>query len=736
MPVGSAPVRLTIDGRPVEVLAGTSIFDAARTLGIAIPTLCHQQNQTPVAVCRVCAVEVKNARVYAAACIRPVEPNMEVLTGSPEVERARRTLLELLLADHPVPCGRQLGTEDCELETLAHGAGLATTRFGGRPAPLDRDLSHPNIAVDHSACILCDRCIRGCSEVQANFVIGRRGKGYGAGIAFDADVPMGKSSCVSCGECLISCPTGALTLKKEAVVVAGIEPVDKLPGELLTPEDVRDIPIFRGVSGSFLELNRGSVAKRTFEPGEVICREGEYGSTAFYILKGKVDIFLATPLAHSASRAVGSKGGLRAALHKVTGLLSQREDPREESAATAGFIPIDASVDLAYGRPSAQLGPGELFGEMTCLSFYPRSATVRAAEETVVLEMLRNVLQILQRNKTFRAQLERTYRDRALATHLRSVSVLSGVTTEFLGEIRERVELLTFEPGEVIVRQGDPADSFYLIRIGFVKVSQRYPGGELVLAYLSRGNYFGEMGLLGGGVRTATCTALDHVEVVRMRGEDFALMVERFPDIRRGLGEAAAGRAEENRRQASRLQDVPMDEFLRQGLMEAQNLLVLDLERCTRCDACVRACADAHDGVTRLIRDGLRYDKYLVATSCRQCRDPLCMIGCPVGSIRRRNSLEVIIEDWCIGCGRCAEQCPYGNINMHPFRVSVDDPAQPGRRKAAVRLKATGCDLCTELAEPSCVYACPHGAAMRVEPREFFASGTSAARGAPPSIRP
>ena len=97
---------------------------------------------------------------------------------------------------------------------------------------------------------------------------------------------------------------------------------------------------------------------------------------------------------------------------------------------------------------------------------------------------------------------------------------------------------------------------------------------------------------------------------------------------------------------------------------------------------CVRACADAHDGVTRLIREGLRFDKYLVATSCRQCRDPLCMVGCPVGSIRRRNSLEVIIEDWCIGCGLCAKNCPYGNINMHPFDVTIPTPG-----RAVVRRK-------------------------------------------------
>ena len=111
----AAAVKVTIDGRAVEVPAGTTIFDAARIQGIAIPTLCHQQNQTPVGVCRVCVVDVKGARVYPAACIRPCEPNMEIATGSDGVKRARRTLLELLLADHPVPCARQVKTNDCEL---------------------------------------------------------------------------------------------------------------------------------------------------------------------------------------------------------------------------------------------------------------------------------------------------------------------------------------------------------------------------------------------------------------------------------------------------------------------------------------------------------------------------------------------------------------------------------------------------------------------------------------------
>ncbi len=158
--------------------------------------------------------------------------------------------------------------------------------------------------------------------------------------------------------------------------------------------------------------------------------------------------------------------------------------------------------------------------------------------------MLRNVLDILQKNKTFRAELDRKYRQRALETHLQSVPVFASMPQEFIDYLRDRVELIRYSPGEVIVRQGDAADAFYLVRLGFVKVSERHPGGEVVLTYLGRGSYFGEMGLLGGGVRTATCTALDHVDVVRIAGEDFHLMLSRFPDIRAGLEQVARERAD------------------------------------------------------------------------------------------------------------------------------------------------------------------------------------------------
>jgi CRP-like cAMP-binding protein/Fe-S-cluster-containing dehydrogenase component len=655
----------------------------------------------------VCVVEA-GGRVLSASCVRPAENGMVVSTNSEKVVNVRRTLIELLMADHPSPCARQRQSGDCELETLARIERIGEPRFARRLSPRGQDDSSFVIAVDHEACILCDRCIRGCDEIRHNDVLGRRGKGYNAGIAFDLNSPMGNSSCVSCGECMVSCPTGALTNKSVVKTV--------LPhGEPVGVEELKQLHYFEKVSGTFLELNKNAVVRREFKRGEIVCREGEYGSTAFYIVEGKAHVFLSSPIAH-----VKTEGGATGFFNRLGSRLTGRKQDRREGEADRRSIPIDAPVDLPYDSPVAELGPGDLFGEMTCISLYPRSATVQAATDCVMFEMLRNVLDIMQRNKTLKAQLDENYRRRALDDHLRSVPIFASLTEDFIDSLRSSVELVRYNKGDVICQQGDIADAFYLVRIGFVKVSEAHQEDELVLAYLGRGGYFGEIGLLSEGRRTATCTALDHVEVVRIHADDFHRMMEAFPDVRRSLEVVALQHQEQNRQRLTTAAHVPLNQFLTQGLMEAQSLLILDLERCTRCDACVRACADAHDGVTRLIREGIRFDKYLVATSCRQCRDPLCMVGCPVGSIRRRNSLEVIIEDWCIGCGLCAKNCPYGNINMHPFTVMEQNPDAPGRQVAVVKQKATSCDLCTEHAEPSCVYACPHDAAHRVEPNHFF----------------
>jgi formate dehydrogenase major subunit len=210
-PASEAAVTLTIDGKPVAVPAGTSVWDACRAAGVPQPpVLCHKPGLRPVGVCRVCLVEVQGARVLAASCVRPAENGMVVKTETEKVRRVRRVITEMLMSRHPAPCERERQRAGaCELEALAR-RDAARPRFPNEDRRA-KDPSSPVIAVDHSACILCDRCIRACDDVQVNEVIGRHGKGHGARIGFDDDRPMGTSSCVSCGECAEACPTGALT---------------------------------------------------------------------------------------------------------------------------------------------------------------------------------------------------------------------------------------------------------------------------------------------------------------------------------------------------------------------------------------------------------------------------------------------------------------------------------------------------------------------------------------------
>ena len=757
-------VKLKIDGREVEIRPAsyavnpktnkpfarpTTIYDAALQAGIKIPILCHREHMTPVAVCRFCVVELEGQYRLAPACQRQVEKGMVVKTiaTSDKVKNAVKVLTELLLADHDTPREAHREYGDNELRTIAKSLGMSphASRFPRTARDRGHDETSVVIAVDHNACILCDRCIRGCGEIRGNEVIGRMNKGYRARIAFDLNDPMGESSCVSCGECMVSCPTGALTnrrfvLPQVVKEAPGVQPID--------PERLYEHPLFEGVSKQFLGWNKGSIVRRQYKAGDIICREGEFGNTAFILEKGEVEVYLNAPIKHAKTYKEGHKGrtGLFGMFFKfATGLVSRGEDPNDlrDGLATGTakrYIPVDApvSLDLKQARPAATLTPEDLiFGEMSCMNNYPRSATVRAKTDVTVLEILRNVLYILQRNKKSKQMLDDVYRRRAIEGQLRSVDLFADLLEnearfqEFVTHFRAQMTLVRLNPGEVIFRQDDPADNFYLVKLGFVKVSQRQPGGEHVLTYVGPGGYIGEIGLLSdipevaalgapAGLRVATCAALDHVDLVKISGVAFQEIIAKFPEVRERLIGVAVRRLEENEANRRRAKAMPVGEFVRQGLMNAQSLLVLDLEKCTRCDECTKACSDAHSDVTRLIREGLRFENWLVASSCRSCLDPYCMVGCPVDSIHRKSSREMVIEDWCIGCGNCAKNCPYGNINMHGFDVQIDDPNHPGQKTAVVQQKATMCDLCAGLdGQPSCVYACPHDAAHRYSGEDF-----------------
>src|SRR5919112_1267271 len=238
-------VSLTIDGQEVTVPEGTTIWDAAKGMGVEIPALCHDERYDPVGVCRMCVVDV-GARVLAPACTRPCEGGMEVKTNTESVERQRAMLTRLLLIDE-----------------LPRGQGRG------------QDMSNPVIAVNHDACILCDRCVRACDDVQGNDVIGRSGKGYSTRIAFDLNDPMGNSSCVPCGECVQACPTGALTNKP--INLIPIRPREEL-------DAVDSVCPYCGVGCALTyyvdrERNAISFAEGREQPGSQrrLCVKGRYG---------------------------------------------------------------------------------------------------------------------------------------------------------------------------------------------------------------------------------------------------------------------------------------------------------------------------------------------------------------------------------------------------------------------------------------------------------------------------
>jgi len=464
---------------------------------------------------------------------------------------------------------------------------------------------------------------------------------------------------------------------------------------------------------------------RKFKAGDLICEEGDFDQTGFYILDGRVKVYIAAQRGRMQSDERKGLGVLSFLSRYAAKFVATSEETDEDTDSTR-TIPIDAPVDLDMQNPVAELKAANFFGEMTCLNNYPRSATVVALEDCTCLEMLAPVLRLLkQKSKRFTED----YRNRALDTHLRNIPMFQDDFESIYKFLKEKIEFVDISPldkktAEIIFNEGDEADGFYLIRNGHVRVTKQVAGGEVVLRYLGRGEYFGEIGLLEANPRTATCSALDTVELVRINSGDFHTLVDRFPSVKKRLEQTRKDRLSDDKAMVERQSSYHLDDFLGKGLMDAQNLLLLDLEKCTRCDECVRACADAHDGITRLNRVGERTGKYLVATSCRSCSDPLCMTECPVGSIRRHDDMEIIIEDWCVGCGKCAQNCPYGNINMHdvsPINLKELEAEGNKKKKAGMtQQKAVTCDLCTNISGgPRCVYACPHDAAHRVRRSEF-----------------
>jgi NADP-reducing hydrogenase subunit HndD len=205
-----ANVTLTINGKQVTVPAGTSLLDAAREAGFFIPTFCHDPELPGYGGCRICVVNVKGARALMASCVTEATNGMVVETESPDVVEARKTILELLLANHPTDCLTCDKNGDCRLQDYAYRYGVGQSSFTGERHSYPVDDSNPYITRDLNKCILCGRCVRTCAQVEDRQVIDFAFRGFQTKVAPAMDTNLAESACVSCARCVAVCPVGAL----------------------------------------------------------------------------------------------------------------------------------------------------------------------------------------------------------------------------------------------------------------------------------------------------------------------------------------------------------------------------------------------------------------------------------------------------------------------------------------------------------------------------------------------
>jgi iron-only hydrogenase group A len=204
-------VKIEINNRPLEVEAGKTILEAARHAGINIPTLCHIEGMTPTGACRICVVEVEGMPSLIPSCSFPVNEGMKVHTHSPRALQARKTIVELLLANHPDDCLFCVRNNQCQLQDLSAELGVRARRYQGEKSRYTEDVSSPSIVRDAEKCILCGKCVRVCEEVQGVSAIDFIDRGSHAHIGSAFEEGLNLSSCINCGQCILVCPTGALS---------------------------------------------------------------------------------------------------------------------------------------------------------------------------------------------------------------------------------------------------------------------------------------------------------------------------------------------------------------------------------------------------------------------------------------------------------------------------------------------------------------------------------------------
>ncbi len=392
---------------------------------------------------------------------------------------------------------------------------------------------------------------------------------------------------------------------------------------------------------------------------------------------------------------------------------------------------VEIVIDEASGK-TIRLSRGEFFGEMSLISGRRRSATILAGDGTVLVETPRRTMnKLINSVDAVKRVIDETFILRAIQSRFAPDTPAAS-----LSELVASATIVDFKAGDVLFEEGDDGDCIHLVRSGSLTISRNIGGRDVVLSYVPAGNYVGEMALLGDNQRSATAKAAVATQSIRLDGDAFKQLLIREPELRLKLQVEYRQRAASNLQMQSEPEGGDVISFLiSQGVGEATDVLLIDEALCVRCDNCETACAETHNGTSRLNREaGPTYATVHVPTSCRHCEHPHCMKDCPPDAITRNSNGEVYIKDNCIGCGNCERNCPYGVIHM-----AATPPKKPGilqwllfgrgpgpgehpeiKTRSTGEKRAVKCDMCKGLkGGPACVRSCPTGAAIRINPEDL-----------------
>jgi thioredoxin reductase/CRP-like cAMP-binding protein/Fe-S-cluster-containing hydrogenase component 2 len=479
------------------------------------------------------------------------------------------------------------------------------------------------------------------------------------------------------------------------------EKFSNLPGDVVVSEVLeffrQKITIFNDLTP--LQMREFMLDSKThvFKKGETVFKRNDYGSSLFSIAQGTVNVLI---------------------------------DPNNNNI----FIPIQES---------------EIFGEAGLISGRRRNATIKAATDCILIETPRNsARKLISTVPAVKKRINAIAIERLL-----SQIFGSGLSKTEFTQIIAEAELKTITANETLIQEGVNDTDIYIIRSGSMMVEKKIGDKNVFLSYVSAGSYVGEMALFEDGARTATVKAAVKSEVIQLKGQYFEDLLDANPQLKSRIMEEFA-----DRRAMNAFIEAQKDSFdtvadlygaranflIDQGLGEATDALLIDETLCIGCDNCEVACAESHDGISRLNREaGQTFAHIHVPTSCRHCEHPHCMSDCPPDAIHRAPDGEVFIDDSCIGCGNCQRNCPYGVIQMEtvpPKKPSLmswvlfgfgPGPGQPSKDWTKKKLSkkntsapkvAIKCDMCKGInGGAACVRACPTGAAIRVSPEEYLA---------------